>query len=380
MNNAIDDLERIDWNFPNARSGNDTVHANTFFPGNFIPQIPSYLIQILSKPGDVVVDPFGGSGTTGIEASRLGRSALISDGSLAPVLIARGKLAIAAGALIPVRDRLADELTWDGLCRSSDVGSNGEGADPELDLWFHPTTLSELRYIWKMIERLPSDAHAAALPLFSDTLFACASPGNAKTRTGLARRHHWGWVADNVKPTALAPHSAAEIFRNKLSETSNIKADLVSSVAVEQADARQLPWGDQSADLIVTSPPYISMIDYVKSARLLYLWLGVPISQDQQSEIGARYKRFRQSSSEQYIREMMDCWAEMARVLKSGGFAAIVIGESRSHNGIALNSLSHLAQYLEPAWGPVQRKPSRRRVSDREGRESMEMIAVFRKP
>lgn len=43
------------------------------YHGNFIPQIPHQLLRRFTKPGDVVLDPFMGSGTTAIEANRLGR-------------------------------------------------------------------------------------------------------------------------------------------------------------------------------------------------------------------------------------------------------------------------------------------------------------------
>ena len=43
------------------------------YHGNFIPQIPSQLLRRFTKAGDIVLDPFIGSGTTAIEANRLGR-------------------------------------------------------------------------------------------------------------------------------------------------------------------------------------------------------------------------------------------------------------------------------------------------------------------
>ena len=43
------------------------------YHGNFIPQIPNQMLRRFTKPGDVVLDPFIGSGTTAIEAERLGR-------------------------------------------------------------------------------------------------------------------------------------------------------------------------------------------------------------------------------------------------------------------------------------------------------------------
>ena len=44
--------------------------------GNFIPQIPHQLLKRYTKKGDWVLDPFCGSGTTLIEASKLKRNAL----------------------------------------------------------------------------------------------------------------------------------------------------------------------------------------------------------------------------------------------------------------------------------------------------------------
>jgi DNA modification methylase len=43
------------------------------YHGNFVPQIPSDLIRRFTNPGDVVVEPFMGSGTTLFECERLGR-------------------------------------------------------------------------------------------------------------------------------------------------------------------------------------------------------------------------------------------------------------------------------------------------------------------
>ena len=47
-----------------------------FYHGNFIPQIPNQLIRRYTRAGGVVLDPFLGSGTTMIEAKRLGRNCI----------------------------------------------------------------------------------------------------------------------------------------------------------------------------------------------------------------------------------------------------------------------------------------------------------------
>ena len=52
--------------------GREGVHSGKYH-GNFVPQIPYQAIRRFTKPGDVVLDTFLGSGTTLIESRRLGR-------------------------------------------------------------------------------------------------------------------------------------------------------------------------------------------------------------------------------------------------------------------------------------------------------------------
>ncbi|MBW2342377.1 MAG: hypothetical protein JRF50_18935 [Deltaproteobacteria bacterium] len=64
------DLQAIDWSFVNDDTGFLT-HDLHPYPSKFIPQIPGNLISRLSLRGELVLDPFGGSGTTALEAVRL---------------------------------------------------------------------------------------------------------------------------------------------------------------------------------------------------------------------------------------------------------------------------------------------------------------------
>ncbi|MEM0157973.1 MAG: DNA methyltransferase [Thermoplasmataceae archaeon] len=68
------------------------VHKGWYW-GNFVPQIPFQLISRYTKPGDWVIDPFCGSGTTLIEAARLGRNSVGIDINPEMVNAAREALA-----------------------------------------------------------------------------------------------------------------------------------------------------------------------------------------------------------------------------------------------------------------------------------------------
>ena len=54
---------------------NSGIHSANYH-GNFIPQIPNQLFTRYTKKGDWIIDPFMGSGTSLIEAQRMGRNSI----------------------------------------------------------------------------------------------------------------------------------------------------------------------------------------------------------------------------------------------------------------------------------------------------------------
>lgn len=379
---AHEALSRIDWDFPNAGTKPGSIHSLHWFPGNFIPQIPAAFIQALSTPGNLVLDPFGGSGTTLAEGIRLGRDTVHSDLLSPAALVAAGKLALLQQGLDDATESfLLNALTWESMCRTEEGGRNGEGSNQDLEAWYAPDTLGQLRYIWRLIEQLDDRPQRAIVEmLFSDVLFSCAAPGEPVTSTGKRRRHHWGWVADNVVPRSLKEHSVIALFRDRLRHTAQIpRATGLGRGCVLREDARALSVASGSIDLVVTSPPYIGVIDYARAHRLLYLWENWSLQTERSAEIGARFKRSRKLAVSEYLANMRDCWKELHRVMRVGAYCAVVIGESRRFPGTATESLRELEQLLPRVWGPVTRSPSRRRVSERLARDPVETVCVFQR-
>ena len=70
---------------------------------------------------------------------------------------------------------------------------------------------------------------------------------------------------------------------------------------------------------------------------------------------------------------------EIKRVLKHGKYCAIIIGASRKYPQVATDVIDLFGKYFKQIWGPISRKPSRRRISERKGSEVIEYLCVYRK-
>src|SRR5918912_834292 len=79
VNRARPILDSINWNFSTpfsvGRSGMSLFDCRKhhWYPATFIPEMPYTLIEVLSKQGDVIYDPFSGIGTTVFQGLLLGR-------------------------------------------------------------------------------------------------------------------------------------------------------------------------------------------------------------------------------------------------------------------------------------------------------------------
>ena len=115
-------------------------HYNCTYMAMFPPELPHYFIQRFTKPGDTVLDPFSGRGTTAVEASAQGRIGIGNDLNPLAVALSRGK--ISNPRLEDVLERLKQ------LQQGYDSKKWKIDKEPDkIKMIYHPNTLAQLCYL-----------------------------------------------------------------------------------------------------------------------------------------------------------------------------------------------------------------------------------------
>jgi len=94
------------------------------------PQLPRFFIDIFTKKGDSVYDPFAGRGTTLIEAALMGRNIVSNDVNPLSIILTKPRLNI------PTIDEIETRL--------SELEVQSIEADIDLSMFFHKKTEHEI--------------------------------------------------------------------------------------------------------------------------------------------------------------------------------------------------------------------------------------------
>lgn len=312
-------LDGEEWNFHEEET-KEHLHSLHPYPAKFIPQIPRRAIELWTKSGDLVYDPFNGCGTTVFEASLAGRRGVGTDNNAVAILASRAKTAIYSKDDLMVLGRFA-AMAVGGLA-SAPPRPDLIPTNKNFHYWFDTVTVERLAALKGLILAEEEPVRSLLMAVFS-SIVVRVSYQDSDTRYSRKLRE-------------VAADEVDSAFRSRLADTiSRIPNAMVSgrgSVDVVQADSRDVPFiKDGSVSLIVTSPPYLNAYDYHKYHRQRLHWIGgdesVEFARDR--EIGSHDEFTRNNATpDGYFRDMDACFAEWARVLKKGGRCLIVVGDS----------------------------------------------------
>jgi DNA methylase len=284
----------------------------------FKPQLPRFFIERLTHPGDVVYDPFMGRGTTVLEAVLLGRQAAGCDINPLSAILVRPRLE--APRIEEIQRRL-DEIGW-----------NCDEALPEDFLvFYHPQTLRQICALRNALREGRSSADAWIRMVATNRLTGHSKgffsvytlPPNQAVSIQSQRR-----INEQRKQAPDARDVAALIRRKSRSLLSKLTADdrtMLStwgpkSVLVTGSCDETPAIPDASVTLVVTSPPFLDVVDY-ETDNWLRCWFN---RIDPKSIKLWMFKRV-----EEWSRRMTTVFRELSRILKRGGFVAFEVGEIR---------------------------------------------------
>jgi DNA modification methylase len=379
-------LHSMNWDFTDEDTSYLTHDVHPY-PAKFIPQIPGHLIANLSLRGDLVLDPFCGSGTTAFEAVRMGRRALCIDANLIGILVGRAKTSrldkSALQSLRALHSTLLSHLSH--LPKSAadllDQVQQFVPPIPNIDKWFSIESRSELALIRSNIQWLDSQTARDIAYVAMSKIVTRVSFQDSETR-----------YASNPKKIEVG-----ETIRAFLNALEEVVTDVVRSAPeltygvarFECRDTRNLPeeeYPSESVDLVITSPPYGNANDYHLYHRFRLFWLGADPRLLAGMEIGSHLRHQKESTGySSYRDELLLCTKQISRLLRPGRFAAFVIGDFL-YKGIEYSGRETVASVGQDAGlgmvTTIERKVhgTRRSFVSAGRRLTQESVVIMRKP
>ena len=298
------------------------THGFHSYAGRMHPSIARGAVSAFSTEGDLVVDPFCGSGTVLVEAMGLGRRAVGIDASPLGVAIAKVRTTTLGAE---GRERLEEEAA-----RIAEVA--GEKARkrqrPEVPVWssnelgrFHPHVLLELLGLRALVMETPEDDIGRALRLcLSSILVKFMKSGPEAPRDGENKRIGRG------QPSRMFADRASELAAGLAALERRVPAG-TPAADVRVGDARDLSGiRSGSVHLVVSSPPYAGTYDYAAQHDVRFTWLDLPRKGFRKAQLGARALHL--GADPTAWRAGQRQWiAELGRVLAPGGSAMLVVGD-----------------------------------------------------
>src|SRR5215217_4684636 len=146
-------LREIDWDFTGSYSESPFSAAH-WHPGRFASQLPAALIGVLSNEGDLVLDPFAGSGTTLVEAQRLLRRSVGIDLNPISCLISEAKTLACSAEVIA---KVVEDLRGDAVSVLRPFGYDNRDASLALpngvqwEKWYTSRVARNLVLLWELV-------------------------------------------------------------------------------------------------------------------------------------------------------------------------------------------------------------------------------------
>jgi len=316
------------------------------FPARMAPDLAFEHLPLSLDRACTVLDPMMGSGTIPIMASLRGYRAIGFDIDPLAVLIAR----TAGRPLDPRRILQATERVVEvaGLRQREPFSHRDAETQEYIDRWFDRAAQSQLGALASSIEESPSDLAEALWCSFS-RLIITKEAGASRARDVSHSRPHIVRDGASFNPIERFQGAAQAVMKRHRQIGSRRPAD--GRLRLRHGDARRLPLADGTVNVVITSPPYLQAIDYMRGHRLSLVWMGHTIAELRQirgeaigsergGELEGRYSsmydaaiagdlpRASQRLVARYISDLASVLREIQRILAPNGTVIIVVADA----------------------------------------------------
>ena len=316
----------------------------------------------------LVLDPFAGTGTTGLVAAELGMDAVMLD--LNPFLVWLGRAKCRNYSVQDISDARRASAQAVHAAKTRDGGNAPIPPMHRVDRWWDGEVLRGLAALKGALDESNRDAPADDLPLIafcramigmSNAAFNHQSMSFQKSRDGQV-----GMFAQDRRFDETLGRFEREVENVLESVTDAIPGS--ATVNLDDARAMESVESD-SIDAIHTSPPYCNRMSYIRELRPYMYWLGylssgkqagdmdwqaiggtwgsatsrlsgwdstltLPLDDGFKATIGAiessdgRNARLLASYVHKYFYDMLAHFRQAFRVLRTGGQATYIVGNS----------------------------------------------------
>ena len=280
------------------------------------PQLPRFFIDLLTKPGDVVYDPFAGRGTTLIEAALLNRNIISNDINPLSHILTESRLNI------PTIQQIEERL--------NQIHFKESKADIDLSMFYHRDTESEIVCLknnldtsnfvdnWiKMVSTTRLTGHSAGF--FSGYTLP---PNQAATQKGQLLINQKLGISPPYKDTkAIILKKSRALQRNLTSSIVNQLFEVGKKAIFSSEDSKNtfhIP--NEFVSLTVTSPPFLNIVRYANDNWLRCWFNSIDARQVEKEIISCR-------TVQHWSDRMAFVFDELYRITLPGGWIAFEVGE-----------------------------------------------------
>lgn len=317
-------LHSIDWSFENRERPHE-IEAIHPYPAKFIGELPGALMKVMPCPRDALIfDPFVGSGTTLIEAQRLGLSSVGVDLNPIACLISRVKTGVRPERLVELADRMVVAASRSYIKRIIKI--------PNVDHWFNADVQIAIAALLEELNGVENGHAYDALRLAVSSILVRISNQESDTR--------YAAIEKKVSRENVFTYFVSAV--DKLNKALISRDWSLAPVKVIEANTLMLSPKDLGGKvgLVVTSPPYPNAYEYWLYHKYRMWWLGFDPLAVKEQEIGARAHFFKRNhhTEAHFWHQMHNTFKLIDKVLVERGYACFVIGRSKIHGRIIDNA------------------------------------------